>query len=240
MSFVPTRAADVPVVALDRLDLAFEPQAWCFADERREDIDQHFARLRASKPDLWNGRVLLMHRHAIAGGVLSGAYLETDFASFIAWRDWDFPDRAIRNCFALAAVRGSDGGFLLGVMGAHTANAGRIYFPGGTPEPADVIGGRVDLEASVRRELAEETGLDASTMRAAPDWHAALAGPRISLVKLFDADEPATHLRDRVREHIACDTAAELSDLLIVGSPRDFTPAIQPFVTAFLLHEWAR
>ena len=90
---------------------------------------------------------------------LSGAYLETDFASFIAWRDWGFPDKTMRNCFPMAALRSSDGAFLLGVMGAHTATAGQVYFPAGTPDPNDVVGERVDLEAGVMRELPEETGL---------------------------------------------------------------------------------
>ena len=80
-------------------------------------------------------------------------------ASFIAWRDWGFPDRAVRNCFAAGAIRASDGAFVLGVMGPQTANAGKIYFPAGTPDPGDVVGQEVDLAGSVRREIAEETGL---------------------------------------------------------------------------------
>ena len=84
---------------------------------------------------MWNGRVLLLRRGEIAGGVLSGAYSEVDFASFIAWRDWGFPDKSVRNCFAMAALRSADGAFLLGEMGAHTATAGQIYF-----RPARPIG----------------------------------------------------------------------------------------------------
>ena len=103
MSDIPDSA--VEVLAVERLDLRFAPRPWPFADDRRPEIDAHFAALRRDKPALWNGRVLLMHDHALTDGCLTGAYLETDFASFIAWRDWGFPDRSMRNCFGLAALR---------------------------------------------------------------------------------------------------------------------------------------
>ncbi len=101
----------------------------------------------------------MLHRGAFEGDVFRGAYLETRFSRFIAWRDFGFPDRTMRNCFAMAALRAADGAFLLGVMGAHTANAGKVYFPAGTPDLDDVVGDRVDLAGSVARELGEETGL---------------------------------------------------------------------------------
>ena len=115
-------------------------------DATQADMEAAVIRLGLDKP-LWQQ---FFH---YAGGVLRGQYLETDFASFIAWRDWDFPDATVKNCFALGALRGSDGAFLLGVMGPHTMNAGRIYFPGGTPDPSDIAEGKVDLEGSVRRLL---------------------------------------------------------------------------------------
>ena len=34
---------DISVVRIDRLELAFEPQAWSFADRRRPEIDSYFA-----------------------------------------------------------------------------------------------------------------------------------------------------------------------------------------------------
>jgi 8-oxo-dGTP pyrophosphatase MutT (NUDIX family) len=227
-------------VAIDRLDLGVASYTWPFAQTRREEIDAHFAALRRSKPDLWNGRVLLMKDAAVGGGALRGTYFETGFADFMAWRDWGFPDPAVVNCFAMGALRGSDGAYLLGVMSAFTANAGRIYFPAGTPDPGDISGDTVDLLGSVLRELAEETGLDPQGFAAAPDWTAVVAGPRIALMKEIAAPCSADELRDAVLHHIAGETRPELSDVLIVRSADDFDPAMPEFVTAYLSYVWSK
>lgn len=224
----------LPITPLSRLDLRFEPTPWPFADERRAEIDAHFAKLRAAKPEMWNGRVLLLRRGEIANGVLSGAYSEVDFASFIAWRDWGFPDTSARNCFAMAALRSSDGAFLLGVMGAHTANAGRIYFASGTPDPEDVVGDAVDLEGSVMRELSEETGIEASEVSVDPGWTAVLHGQRIALMKIVEANASADELVKRIRSFLESQKQPELADIHIVRGLGDLRPAMPAFATAFL------
>jgi 8-oxo-dGTP pyrophosphatase MutT (NUDIX family) len=228
------------LIAVERLELGIAPYAWPFAHERRGEIDDHFAALRRSKPEIWNGRVLLMKDAAVGDGVLRGTYFETGFADFMAWRDWGFPDRAVRNCFSMGALRGSDGGYLLGVMSAFTANAGRIYFPAGTPEPADISGGTVDLLGNVLRELQEETGLDAAALTVAPAWTAVVAGARLALMKAIQADVPAEALRAEVLRHLATEAQPELADIRIVRSPDDFDPAMPDFVTAYLSYVWAR
>ena len=96
---------DIPLIPLSRLELHYEPAPWPFADERRVEIDAYFTKLRETKPEMWNGRVLILRRGEISQGVLRGAYSEVDFASFIAWRDWDFPDTSVRNCFPMAIQR---------------------------------------------------------------------------------------------------------------------------------------
>ena len=88
---------------------------------------------------MWNGRVLLMHAFEIAQDTLRGDCFETDFASFRRLARFRLSDLSVKNVFALGALQGSDGGYVLGVMGAHTMNAGKIYFPGGTPDLDDVI-----------------------------------------------------------------------------------------------------
>jgi 8-oxo-dGTP pyrophosphatase MutT (NUDIX family) len=224
----------IPIIPVSRLELRFEGVAWPFAVERRDEIDAHFAKLRVEKPEMWNGRVLLLRRGGITDGTLAGAYLETDFASFIAWRDWDFPDKSIRNCFPMAVLRSSDGAFLLGVMGNHTATAGQIYFPAGTPDPNDIVGGMVDLEGGVMRELAEETGLGPADVTAQPEWHATPLGQRIALMKVLQARESADALRRRILAFLAREAEPELSDIHVVRSVDDLHPRMPPYVAAFL------
>lgn len=226
------------VVPVAQLDLAFQPQPWPFAQQRRPEIDAHFAALQRDNPTLWNGRVLMLHSHGLAGDVFRGAYLETDFASLLAWRDWGFPDSRIRNNFAVPAVRSADGAFLLGVMGAHTANAGRVYFPCGTPDPDDVQGDKVDLDASLRRELQEETGLDPAELDLLQGWYTVFDGPRIAQVRILQARASAAELQARVLAFLESQTSPELADIRMVGGPAELDPRMPSYATAFLRHVW--
>ena len=113
----------VEIVPVERVEITVAPWQWEFAVKRRAEIDAHFA-VRQQLQPLWNGRVILLKDYRIENGMLSGSGFETDFASFVAWRDWNFPDRDVFNVFAMAAVRAADGGYLLGQMAAHTASAG--------------------------------------------------------------------------------------------------------------------
>ena len=232
--------SEITIVPIERLELAYAPRPWPFAGERRAEIDAYFAALQRSNPALWNGRVLMLYEHAIRGTVFHGAYLETDFASMLAWRHWDLPDQRVKNCFAMGALRGSDGAFVLGVMGAHTANPGRIYFPAGLPDLSDVVGEQVDLVHNVMREVGEETGLAPGDVEAGQGWITVLAGPRIAQVKMLRVRETAAALRARILVHLASEAQPELADVRIVRGPADFDPMMPPFVTAFLTHVWAQ
>jgi hypothetical protein len=229
---------EITIVPVERLELAFASRPWSFASERRADIDAHFADLQRANPTLWNGRVLMLHEHDIRGPIFHGAYLETDFASLLAWRHWNFPDPAIKNCFAMGALQGSDGAFLLGVMSAHTSNPGWVYFPAGVPDLSDIDGTRVDLVHNLMREIGEETGLVQADFEAEPGWTTVLAGPRIAHMKRLRARETAPELRARILANLAHEPQPELVDIRIVRGPADFDPMMPPFVTAFLRHVW--
>jgi 8-oxo-dGTP pyrophosphatase MutT (NUDIX family) len=229
---------DPSVFHVDRLELAFAPKPWAFAIERRAKIDALFAGLQREKPAIWNGRVLLLHSQVLSAGVLRGAYLEADYASFAAWCHWGRPPASVHDCFGaaaiVAAIVAADGAVLLGVMGAHTFNAGEIYFPCGTPDPDDIIDGKVDLEFSVRRELKEETGLDAAEFTVEPGWTIVVDGALIVAIKVLRSPLGAQALRARILERLARERQPELCDIRIVRGPRDFDPMMRRFVTTFL------
>lgn len=226
------------VVHVDRLDLMFAQKSWAFACERRTEIDTWFAARQHDNPALWNGRVLLLHDHALTDGVFRGRYLETDYASFAAWRAWGRPAAGIHDCFGAAAIRCADGAFLLGVMGPHTANAGRIYFPCGTPDPTDIVGDRVDLDLSMGRELKEETGLDVAEFAAEPGWMSVFDRSLIAHLKVLHSSDKADTLRGRILDYLARERQPELADIRIVRDLGDFDPATPRFVMTFLERHW--
>jgi hypothetical protein len=216
------------------LDLPLQPWSWPFAEERRADIEAHFLAQQREKPKLWNGRVLLGRNPVFAGDRLTASYFETDFASFLAWRDWGFPDKDVFNGFGMGALLASDGAFALGEMGQHTSNAGRIYFPSGTPDLDDIKDSAVDSEGSVARELEEETGLTAAEYRGETDWHCVFTGPAVAMIRILRVDLPGDALRARIEANLALQPSPELAAIHLVRGVGDLNAAMPCFVTAFI------
>jgi len=221
------------VIRIETLDLSLGTYDWPFVRDRHAEIESHFEATRRQKPALWNGRVLLMHQREIIGTTLRGQYFETDFANFMALRDFGFPDRSVANCFALGVLQGSDDGYVLGVMGGHTMNGGKVYFPGGTPDPNDIVGTRVDLEGSVRREVQEETGLAPSYFDIDSGWNCVPGESLIALLKPMRARETAEQIRARIMDHIASENEPELAGAAIVRSLADLNDKMPVFVQTF-------
>jgi len=217
------------------LDMAYAPRPWTWAEDNAARIDAHWEQLVAGNPALFDGPVLVLHSGGVEGDTFRGAYLRTRFSRFIAWRDFGFEDATVRNCFAMAALRADDGAYLLGVMGPHTANAGRVYFPAGTPDPDDLVGETVDLGRSVLRELQEETGLRAGDVVTAPGWALVEAPGRVACMKEVRVAGPAESVRARILATLARETQPELSDIRIVRKAADIDDALMPpFVAAYL------
>jgi 8-oxo-dGTP pyrophosphatase MutT (NUDIX family) len=225
------------ILEVGELDLAFEHSRWEFAEHQAAAIAAHWGRLTKAKPAMFNGRVLLLGQRVIEtrpDGVLrlKGVYFETDYADYVAWAAFGHPGGPVDNCFSMAALRSDDGAFLLGEMAHHTYSAGQIYFPAGTPDPDDVFDDRVDLEASARRELLEETGLLADETNMAPDWTVVMTPQRVACMKLMTFPLPADRLKARIDAFLARDPLAELARMHIVRDPYDIDETRVPIFVA--------
>lgn len=227
----------IELLDVAELDFDLAPEPWPFAED--PCVAEEWARAKAENAALYDGRVLLLARRRLErrpdGQLwLSGSFVETGFSALLAWKRLGAPAQGIENAFAMAALRSADGALLMGEMAPHTSNAGQIYFPAGTPDPSDVFDGRVDFEASARRELAEETGVDPSRIEVAPGWTIVLDPPRIACMKRMTLAETAETARARIEAFLASDPLPEFSRIHVVRAKDDIdrrrTPA---FVAAY-------
>lgn len=226
------------IVALERIEARVEPYDWAFARENADAIAVHWARISAGKPAMFNGRVLLQHRAAIRDGVFEAGYFEADYAAFMTWRDAGHPGPVVRNGFAMAALRASDGAFLCGRMGAHTANAGKVYFAAGTPDREDVRpDGTLDLAGSVTRELCEETGLRLDEIAVGEGWTALIEEGRVAFMRQVSVALPADAARGLMLERMKALEEEELSDIVVIRRLADTQAHDMPgFMQRYLAH----
>jgi 8-oxo-dGTP pyrophosphatase MutT (NUDIX family) len=119
-------------------------------------------------------------------------------------------------------------------MAGHTSNAGRIYFPSGTPDPDDVFDGRLDISASVEREMEEETGLRPADYLPGTDWDCVVIGASVAIMKLLTAELPGEALKARIEANLARQAQPELSAIHLVRGTGDFSAGMPRFITAYL------
>ena len=218
------------VYPISKIDLRISGQPWTFEAANKAAISEYFAEKQRQIPELWNGRTLKLTDHRFEDGVLSGTCTECSYAAFLTWRDWGAPDLTTFNLFGSAVLRSSEGALLYGVMSPHTATAGLIYPMGGNLDPSDVNdSGSIDMQASIARELEEETGLSTRQLK-----HEELLiifdGARISVSQVFDCDRPAEDLRAAINAHSKASAEQELADVRIIKTLDDLDdPAIVPY-----------
>ncbi len=226
------------VATVTDLRCRYAPAPWEFAVRESAAIDRHWAAALEARPQLFNGRVLMLTDGKVVPGpdsaTFEASHADIDFKAFLAWRDWGHPARGWRNCFGMAALQAADGAFILGEMSQHTANAGRVYFPSGTPDLDDVEGTRVDLAGSIRRELREETGLALDRLRFAPALTVIEDDRRVCVLQRVRAEGTAEALVATIAAHLATEARPELVRMHVVRDLADITPAMPPFVRLYL------
>jgi len=232
----PAAAFDLPrgvVVPVRDIDLRLLPGDHPFAERSRAAALANWQREVAAKPALFDGRITLFASMHIADGVLSGAFHMTDYSSFLHWRRMRGA-REGEHAYAHAVIVARDGDLLAVRMGNHTANAGRVYFASGSFEPQDVREGRIDVEANMAREVAEETGLRLADMQPEAGYHIYSVESGTVVVRRYHSDRPAGELAEAVRAHVASQADPELEGPVILssgsGSNEDFADQMHAIV----------
>jgi len=186
----PIRVAEIDIVVGDPLALAAAEQA---------AIAAHWDRAVAANPALWNGSGFVFEAPAIREATFHAVARPTDFATQLFRLRVGLPGHDLFHLFPVAAVTTRDRRLLLGRQAGTTANAGLSYPPSGSFDADDVVAGRLDPIGNMRRELAEEVGLDLDALQATAEWWVLPSGERtIALVRPHRAGLAAADLAARI------------------------------------------
>ena len=228
--------ADPTVLSVNDVRLDLVPGRWAYEAEHRAAIDAAWNVLSEGNPALYNGHSYVLVDWHISDGILIGACYETDYASFLHWRQAGFPPSRAWHAFAVPALHAGCGRLLIGRMASWTVNAGRWCPPGGSLEKADVsVDGRFNLVGNMRRELAEEIGHHVDEAAFAPGWTLVISGRGLGLFRRLIEPSSANELVARFSAHLAEDPRPELDALRFVATSAELDGLdVPPFVRAYL------
>jgi ADP-ribose pyrophosphatase YjhB (NUDIX family) len=229
----PDRIPADTIVRVARCRLAVGHGTWAYAAEHAAEIVAHWQRRSAESPALFDGRIFLLEALRFSSDALEARFLPTRFRSLLYWKECGYPDRSVRDAFGSALIRSREGHVLLGRQAAVHINAGLAYLPGGFIDARDVgADGAIDIEASIAREITEETGLDAAALTRVPGYHVTLAGPLVSIAAEFRS---GAELAEAVRAHNVADREAPLAAVVVVRSAADLDGLAMPEFAHLLL-----
>ena len=204
------------VVRVARCDLQVRPEAWPLAAAHRAAITANWAERSRANPAIFNGRVFVTRDYALEADRFSGWCSATDFASFIYWRAERARDPEARDLFGVALIFSSDGGLVLGRQGPGHLNAGLTYPPGGFIDERDVLpDGRIDIDAGIAREIAEETGLDPAHLARLPGYVLTLWGPHVAVGIAYRSALAAADLAAEIGRRMADGSDDELDRVVV-------------------------
>jgi len=221
-------------VRVPRCALALSEERWNYAERHREAIAAYWQRMTAERPKLFNGAVHVLIAHALREVTLTGTFARTDFKSFLYWRDHGAEGPTLDG-FGSSLIRSSDGCVLLGRQVEGHLNGGFAYPPSGLIDPGDAVGGTIDIDKSIVRELAEETGLMRADLERRPGYIVTFGQSLVSIAIEWQSELSAEALRTRILAHVAHEPDPELSDVVIVRNLADIDDAtILPYARAKL------
>jgi 8-oxo-dGTP pyrophosphatase MutT (NUDIX family) len=221
-------AAEGRSVRIETCALAVGAERWPYAERHSAEIAQHWQRAQAAHPKLFDGIIFMLRGWSLRAGTFTGNFLRTDFKSYLYWRESGYADASVRDGFGCAVIRSREGHVLLGRQVSGNLNAGRAYPPGGFIDARDIHEGSVDIEASIARELDEETGLEPADLVRVPGYVLTPTGPLLSIAIEWRSALAAEALRTRILHHVRRQPVPELDDVVIARAPGDIDERTMP------------
>jgi 8-oxo-dGTP pyrophosphatase MutT (NUDIX family) len=183
----------------------------------REAIAENWQREIEANPALFNGQMLLQKRVGLdADGLVSEGHV-ISYSTFLWWRK-QTERRGGIHVYAYPVLETSDGALVAIRMGAHTANAGTVYFACGSLEPEDVIDNCCDPDHNMRREVLEETGLDLRHAEADNGYHIAHYRRAVTLFRVFRFDLTGDQMVSRIERHMDVAEDKEIAGAVVIRS----------------------
>ena len=236
MSGLDTIAIPAGVTRIRDVRLSVRGDGWPYEVRHADGIAAHWQRRRAENPGFFNGRILVLRSGRVVDGVLDGGLATIDFAAFLHWREHGYQDATARDAFGSALILSRDGALMLARQSAGNLNEGLVYPPGGFIDPRDVAeDGTIDLAASIRREIAEETGLDVDDLTHEPGYLISTDGLQVAIGAVFRSGLDADMLRKAMLRGSAADPEGELIDVVAIRSTADADRHPLPRWTAALV-----
>lgn len=225
------------VFAITRCRLRADGAPWSWATEQADAVGAHWERARRAKPSYFDGPVFVLGDWRMADGALEGQCIATRFRNYLFWREGGYQEAGVSDGFGAALIVSAEGHVVLGRQRAGNLNSGLAYMPSGFIDPRDVgSDGTIDIDASVARELAEETGLDGRVLGRVPGYLVVVCGAIVCIVCPYRSTLGAAEIAARIGAHIAADGEPELCEAVVITGP-DYRHDDMPGYTRTLL-DW--
>lgn len=232
MSFDLPRNVILPV---DEVDVRLDPTAHPFERDNQPAIAENWRRETAAKPALYDGTVVLLSALGYRDRRLIGRCHAVRYSTFMLWRKNRVLSGA-EHAYAHAVLVAGDNALVAIRMGAHTVNAGYVYFAAGSFEPVDFRDGLVDVDFNMIREVGEETGIDLSAARPGRRYHALSTASGTVIFRRYRVAEHADDLARRISAFVAAETEPEIEGPVIIRDADDLPDGLMGHMKPLI--EW--
>ncbi|TPN81516.1 hypothetical protein FJ987_18900 [Mesorhizobium sp. CU2] len=232
MSFDLPRNTILPV---DAIDVRLVAEQHPFERENQAAIAENWRRETEEKPALYDGTVVLLSSLSYRDNRLSGRCHAVKYSTFMLWRK-NREASGAEHVYGHAVLVAGDNALVAIRMGAHTVNAGRIYFAAGSFEPIDFRDGLIDVDFNMIREVGEETGIDLSTAERGRRWHALSTPSGTVIFRRYRVAEPADELARRISAFVASEDEPEIEGPVIIRNGTDLPDGLMGHMKPLI--EW--